>query len=71
MARVEMVGQVSGTRDGIDWPKPGEVLATTEFEAADLIRAGLARAVVAKDAPIEKAVAPKAETRKGLTKDSI
>jgi hypothetical protein len=39
---VKMVAQISGTRDGKDWPKPGEDLECSTAEADDLVRAGLA-----------------------------
>lgn len=42
MPHVQMRIQVSGTRDGVDWPAPGELLEVDDAEAADLIRAGIA-----------------------------
>lgn len=57
-----MVVHISGTRDGADWPAVGGVVTVGEVEAADLISAGFA--VPAKVEP-ERAVARKAETRKG------
>lgn len=54
--------QVSGTRDGQDWPAPGDELDVTDDEAVSLLNAGLA-VPVEKSEP-EKAVAKKAETRK-------
>lgn len=68
--RVVMTASISGTREGADWPKRGEVLVCGPLEAADLIHAGYAKPE--KDAPVvERAVAPKGETRKGgLTKAS-
>lgn len=61
MAKIEMTARISGTRDGADWPAPGESLTVPDDEAADLVQLGFAR-IVAK--PVERAVAPKAETRK-------
>ena len=40
--KVRMLVQISGTRDGKDWPKIGEDLVTTAAEAEDLIKAGIA-----------------------------
>lgn len=61
MAKVEITARISGTRDGVEWPGIGGVVDVPEDEAADLVRLGLAKPV-AKAA--ERAVAPKAETRK-------
>jgi hypothetical protein len=62
--------RISGSRDGADWPAPGELLTTTEDEAADLIRLGLAKAVERGAKPVvEKAIAPTPEKRT-LTKES-
>lgn len=40
MTQVKMDAQISGTRDGEDWPPPGTVLDFPEAEARDLIAAG-------------------------------
>jgi hypothetical protein len=58
MAKVEIIRGISGSRDGEDWPAIGGFLDVPEGEAEDLIRMGLARAVVKE----ERAVAPKSET---------
>lgn len=47
--RVEMLTQISGTRDGQEWPHPGDTIDVPDHEAADLIRAGYAKE--AADAP--------------------
>lgn len=71
MPKIQMIAQVSGTRDGGDWPLAGGVLEVSAIEAADLVRAGLAKPYEGAPEP-EKAVARKPETRKGgLTKDSM
>lgn len=66
-----MIAGISGSRDGVDWPPMGGTLECSAVEGADLINAGLARAISKVIEP-EKAVAPKPETatRKGLSKDS-
>jgi len=74
MPKVEMLFQISGTRDGVDWPAAGGVIDVPEQEAADLIANGFARQPEGKSvkAEPEKATARrKPETRGGLTKDSL
>lgn len=72
MAKVQIVAKISGSRDGVDWPNPGETIDVPAEEAADLIRLGFAKEITreAKSPVVEKAVAPKGETRGGLTKAS-
>ncbi len=61
MAAVRMLVKLSGTRDGADWPNPGEVLVCPEEEASSLIATCLAVAV-AVEAKVERAVvAPEPE----------
>lgn len=55
MANVKMRVQISGTRDGKDWPAPGQMLTVSDAEAADLIRNGMAVDPAAK--PVEDASA--------------
>ena len=74
MPKVVMVVQISGTRDGVDWPAPGGVLEVPADEAANLISNGFARVPEGKSVKVEpeKAnVRRKPETRGGLTKDSL
>lgn len=40
---VTMIRKVSGTRDGVDWPEPGENIDVPDEEAASLIGNGLAK----------------------------
>lgn len=49
--------QISGTRNGVDWPRPGELIELPEAEAADYLAAGLI-------GPLEEETAtpPKPET---------
>lgn len=61
--RVQMKVSMSGLRDGVEWPKAGEVATLPDDEAAMLISQG--NAVPAKGAkaveaavPVEAAVAP-------------
>lgn len=65
MARVKMIAQISGTRDGKDWPAPGETLTCSKAEADDLVRAGLAVAPGAEDENALADVAPETATRTG------
>lgn len=52
--KVVMVGEVSGTRDGRDWPPRGSVVDLPEEEAMPLLRGGMARPFV--EAAVETAV---------------
>ncbi len=53
--KVRMVGKITGTRDGVEWPEPGEEIFLPDEEGAQLCALGMA-------APV--AVQPKPETRK-------
>jgi hypothetical protein len=50
MKKVRMLAEVSGTRDGVEWPKRGEVADLPDAEADDLIAAGIAAVAKDKDA---------------------
>lgn len=63
MPKYTMRVAISGTRNGADWPKPGEVVDLPEVEAADYLAAGFVEAAVVETAP--KASSRKPETRKG------
>lgn len=45
MTEVRMIGQVSGTRNGEDWPAPGDTIDLPEDEARSLIVSGMAARV--------------------------
>lgn len=65
--KVRMVAQISGTRDGRDWPAPGGVIDLPEDEANTLIGHAMAEvpdeaATVVPD-EVERAVAPRARFR--------
>lgn len=64
MALVRMTVQLSGTRDGADWPAPGELLECPAEEAAQLAGSALAVPFTpAAAAAVESAaVAPGVET---------
>jgi hypothetical protein len=40
--QVKLIAQISGTRNGEDWPAPGELVALPDDEAASLIQNGFA-----------------------------
>lgn len=65
--KVRMRYQMSGTRDGADWPAPGETVELSDGEAAALCAQGMAEPAGAPDAAgdgePEKATAPAAEKR--------
>lgn len=63
--RVEMKTQISGTRNGKDWPAPGGVVDLPEDEAEGLVANGMA--VLVEEGKEERAVLPQddVEVRKG------
>lgn len=76
MATVKMVRQISGSRDGKDWPKPGETIDVPADEAKQLIANGNAvdpsagreeKAVVKPD--VETAVRNRAHKAVNANKD--
>ena len=63
MAFVKMTVQISGTRDGVDWPKPGGVVEVPQSEADDLVTAGMAEHCDAPCDPRGEADEPKRRAR--------
>lgn len=59
---IVMRGRISGARDGVDWPDVGGSIDVPAAEAHDLVAMGLAAYADDDVAPLEAAVAPKAET---------
>lgn len=59
--KVRMKINISGTRDGQDWPSIGECIVVPDAEGADLCAAGYAEPVA--DIKPEKATAPATELR--------
>lgn len=67
MPTVKMVGHITGTRDGVDWPAAGGLLEVDSVEAEHLVAARLAELVddakPSKAAVVEVAMAePEVET---------
>lgn len=60
--KIRMKVDVSGSRDGMPWPRRGGVVDLEDDEAAQLCRAGMAEPV-AEDARVETATPPKEEQR--------
>lgn len=58
--QVTMKRQISGTRDGVDWPAPGETIDVPDEEAAGLIANGLAEESTAEPAGADRKGARKA-----------
>lgn len=58
-----ITADISGTRDGDDWPKRGEEIDVPEEEGLNLLLTGLARPA---GESVELAVAPPAEVSDGL-----
>lgn len=59
--KVKMKVEITGTRDGVEWPARGEELEVSDEEGRDLCASGVAEPV--KEDKTEKATAPKSETR--------
>ncbi|MFJ8153962.1 hypothetical protein [Streptomyces sp. NPDC094468] len=69
--KVRIKGDISGSRNGVPWPKRGEVIDLPDDEATGLCRSGLAVPVTEVQDDVEEAVpAADAETRGGLTKET-
>lgn len=69
--KVRMKVGISGARGGQPWPQVGEILETSDDEAAHLCQAGLAEPVVEDPGPkVETATAPAAEKRSPPAKRS-
>ena len=68
--KVRMKVDVSGTRNGVDWPKRGSVIEMSEDEARGYISAGMAEPV-AEFRDAETAVVPKAEERADAEDDAV
>jgi len=59
--KVKMIAQITGTRDGEDWPRRGAVADLPDVEAADLITNGYAIDPSAIEPDEETADAPAAD----------
>lgn len=72
--KVQMIAQLSGTRNGQDWPLPGEVIDLPADEAAQLVANRLAREPEVEPRE-ERADAPTAKVekrpRRGMTKKDV
>lgn len=66
--KVRLVVQISGARDGEDWPKPGTVVSLPEDEAATLLRNGQAAEI---NPPEENALADALGVETALGNKSI
>ncbi len=51
---ITMKTQISGTRDGADWPAPGGTIDVPDGEAADLIAGGLAEPAPQAETPAKR-----------------
>lgn len=61
--KIRIKQQMSGTRDGVNWPGRGEVMIVPDGEGVELCRTGVAEPVADEPTP-ERAVTPEAEKRK-------
>lgn len=57
--KIRLRGDISGTRDGQDWPPRGSVIELPDDEAATLCQNGMATPVA--DGQVEMAVVPDAD----------
>ena len=55
MPVIQMVGQISGFRNGAEWPPRGGLLEVDELEAEHLTAAGLA-SIISEPKPVKAAV---------------
>lgn len=62
--QIRMKVQMSGTRNGEDWPARGELADLPTGEATHLVASGIAEEVTDSDSGPESAIAQKAETPK-------
>lgn len=53
--RILLLGDMSGTRDGVEWPPRGSTLDLPDGEAAALCSSGMARPVVSEVVETETA----------------
>lgn len=64
--RVRMLVEITGTRNGQDWPAPGEILECGDAEAAKLIANKHATGDLSEGAPAQpQAAAPTAQDDAG------
>lgn len=65
--KIKMLTRIAGSRNGVRWPDAGGAVDLPDGEARDLVAAGLAEPAKVDEPKVaqpEKAVAPKATTRK-------
>lgn len=66
MATIKMLANISGTRDGVEWPELGGTIDLPEDEAEALAAAGLARII---DEPkVERATLSRRKTETATRK---
>ncbi|WP_262059672.1 hypothetical protein [Streptomyces sp. STR69] len=70
--KVRITGDISGSRNGVPWPKRGETIELPDDEGAQLCASGLASPVKDSEKDVEKAVPDDSgiESRSGLTKET-
>lgn len=59
--KIIMKTQISGTRDGVEWPHPGGVIDVPSAEAEALLHAGYAQRPGSAEGDVEQATAPTAD----------
>lgn len=64
--KVRMLGHISGSRDGVMWPKQGEEIDVPDEEAASLIWNKLAEPVAEEEQAVEQKEAEVPEGNKAI-----
>ena len=65
MPKYRMLSNISGTRDGADWPGAGEIVELPKVEGSDLVAAGLAVEAAVAPPAVEKASVDTKPKRRG------
>ena len=65
MPEYRMLHTITGTHDGVDWPKAGEQVTLSLSEGSDLVTAGIAVEVADAPTATEKATVPTTPKRRG------
>jgi len=68
MSKIKLKVQMSGTRNGEDWPAPGSVVDLPAEESAQLVSQGCAAELEEDEPAIEFAVAPSVGVEKRAAK---
>ncbi len=62
--KIKLTDQITGTRNGVRWPEPGEEIDLPDAEAAKLCAAGRAKPVETRKKAETATSKPESESRK-------